>query len=287
MGLLERWSANKLARAQERDRSDAKDAADRLQRDERKALAVWDQKDQDLHEMLDRVQNDHGIREGGLLMMNKGEGPFQVIQGSALIEPRLLPGPGHRDGRFQGFSLKVANDVPYRVGALKASFVQGDEVQMPIDTGTITITNQRVVFEGTKATHEWSFAKVLGVQHVDLQNAPWTAIRVFDRQETSGFLYAPGRRLREFDSGSTSRLHTSTVRLSKWCATWKSRSRVTMRCVRERPHRTSPACQRSLYNRPQQEQQTDSPLTAPTRVPLDIWLPDRSTTTSASPEPRH
>jgi hypothetical protein len=65
--------------------------------------------------------------------------------------------------------------------------VQGDEVPAPIDTGTVTITNQRVVFQGAKQAREWAFTKLLGYQHDPA--LPWTAIQVSNRTKVSGVLY--------------------------------------------------------------------------------------------------
>src|ERR1700682_5764264 len=144
MGLLERHAAKKR------------------QSEHAQALSLWQQEDSELRAMLDEARSQ-GVRAGLGLALKKGESAFQVLEGSALIEPRRLP--GHWEGRSQGFSFKVAKGVRYRVGTSKGHYVQGDEVPTPIDTGTLTITDQRVVFQGTKATREWAFSKLLGVQH--------------------------------------------------------------------------------------------------------------------------
>jgi hypothetical protein len=170
MGLLERHEAKK--RLAEHDQ----------------ALSLWQQEDSELREMLNEARSQ-GVRQGLGIALKKDESAFQVLDGSALIEPRRLP--GHWEGRSQGFSFKVAKGVRYRVGTSKGHYVQGDEVPTPIDTGTLTITDQRVVFQGTKATREWAFSKLIGIQHVDLPKSPWTAIQVSNRQKTSGFLYTP------------------------------------------------------------------------------------------------
>jgi hypothetical protein len=34
-----------------------------------------------------------------------------------------------------------------------------------VDRGTLTITNQRIVFQGSKKTAECAFSKLLGIQH--------------------------------------------------------------------------------------------------------------------------
>jgi hypothetical protein len=115
----------------------------------------------------------------------RGERIFFVGQGAALIEPRRQP--GHYAGGYSGFSFRIAKGVRCHVGGTRGTYMQGDEVPTPIDTGTMTITNQRVVFQGSKHAREWDFSKLLGVEnHTE---APWTALPVSNRQKVSGVLY--------------------------------------------------------------------------------------------------
>jgi len=177
VGILDRRTAKRL----EHDRAEQeKDHAD--------AVAQWQAEDAQLRELLLEAQNP-AWAERVSLILKKDERAFQVLEGAALIEPRRLS--GHWEGRSQGVSLRVAKGVHYRVGKSTGHYVQGAEVPTPIDTGTLTITNRRVVFQGPKATREWAFSKLIGFQHVDLARAPWTAIQVSNRQKTSGFLYTP------------------------------------------------------------------------------------------------
>jgi hypothetical protein len=81
----------------------------------------------------------------------------------------------------------VAKGVRYRVGGTRGSYVPGEEQPTAVDTGTVSITNQRVVFQGPKQAREWSYSKLIGMQHDPQQ--PWTSIQVSNRQKVSGFLY--------------------------------------------------------------------------------------------------
>lgn len=119
------------------------------------------------------------------LQLHAGERALQVLSGASLIEPRR--GPGHYQGGYSGFSFRIAKGVRYNVGGSRGTYMQGDESPMPIDTGTVTITDQRVVFQGTKHAREWSFAKLLGYEND--ANLPWTSLQVSDREKVSGFLY--------------------------------------------------------------------------------------------------
>jgi hypothetical protein len=150
-------------------------------------VAAWQAEDDEVRHFLDEARTNQGVDDGFGLVLKRNERTFQVLEGPSLIEPRRLP--GHWEGRSQGFSIPITSGVRYRVGSTKGQYVQGNETPTPIDTGTVTITNQRVVFQGTKATREWAFTKVLGVQHVDDPKWPWTAIQVSNRQKTSGFTY--------------------------------------------------------------------------------------------------
>jgi len=162
--------------------------ARKAEQDSSKRFAGWQAEDEQLRQFLEEARSNQGVDDGFGLVLKADERTFQVLQGPSLIEPRRLP--GHWEGRSQGFSIPITKGgLRYRVGSSKGQYVQGDETPTPIDTGTITITNQRVVFQGTKASREWAFSKLLGLQHVDNPKWPWTAIQVSNRQKTSGFTY--------------------------------------------------------------------------------------------------
>jgi len=73
------------------------------------------------------------------------------------------------------------------LGQSAGTFVQGEENPTIIDTGNVSITSQRVVFQGEKYTREWEFSKLIGVMHYS--DRPLTAIQVSNRQKTSGIAY--------------------------------------------------------------------------------------------------
>jgi hypothetical protein len=169
-------------RARKADRAEHKRAEEQAA-----ALDSWQHEEDRLRELLDDARTNEGVNDGFGLILKKNERTFQVLKGSSLIEPRRLP--GEWEGRSQGFSIPITKGVRYRVGSTKGHYVQGAEKPTPIDTGTVTITDQRVVFQGTTATREWTFPKLLGLQHVDDPKSPWTALQVSNRQKTSGFTY--------------------------------------------------------------------------------------------------
>ncbi len=165
----------------------AEHAAQKRAKAEAAKLAGWQAGNEQLRQFLSEARTFNGVDDGSGLILKHDERTFQVLEGPALIEPRRLP--GQWEGRSQGFSIPITSGIRYRIGSTKGHYVQGDETPTPIDTGTVTITDQRLVFQGIKATREWGFAKLLGVQHVDDRQWPWTAIQVSNRQKTSGFMY--------------------------------------------------------------------------------------------------
>lgn len=119
------------------------------------------------------------------LQLRKTERAFGVFEGAGLIEPRRAR--GSYQGGYSGFSFRIAKGIRYNIGGSRGTYMPGEERPTVIDYGCITVTNQRVIFQGPKQSREWAFTKLLGLQH-DPQ-LPWTAIHVSNRQKVSGFLY--------------------------------------------------------------------------------------------------
>ncbi len=134
-----------------------------------------------------------GIAEGGSrefpgwpLVLKTGERLVHAITNGGLFEPRREP--GHWAGRSAGFSVPVADGIRFRVGKSAGTYEQGAEKPTIIDTGDISFTTQRVVFQGGKYTREWLFSKLIGITHD--ASEPCTAIQVSNREKTSGIVYA-------------------------------------------------------------------------------------------------
>ena len=149
----------------------------------------WQAERQRLQEFVEVARTFGGMGRGDdariPLELREGERVYYIAVGVSLIEPRRLP--SHWEGGYSGFSFPVARGVRWHVGGTRGHVVPGAEVPTPIDSGTATITDQRVVFQGTKQVREWDYAKLLGYQHDPAQ--PWTAIQVSNRQKVAGILY--------------------------------------------------------------------------------------------------
>ena len=150
------------------------------------SLSEWREADAHLQALLQVAKTFSGQTSAEnpnlALMLKRNERAFWTLNGAGLVEPRR--GAGHWQGGYSGFSFRIAKGVRYHVGGTRGHYVQGQEAPTVIDIGTATITDQRVVFQGTKQTREWAYPKLLGYQHFDLP--PWTAIQVSNRQKTSG-----------------------------------------------------------------------------------------------------
>jgi hypothetical protein len=79
--------------------------------------------------------------------------------------------------------------VRYRVGATRGHYVQGASTPTAIDTGTVFITNKRVVFAGARQTRECLFAKLIGFEHSDSEGS--TTFSVSNRQKPTTVHYGP------------------------------------------------------------------------------------------------
>jgi hypothetical protein len=119
------------------------------------------------------------------LRLHPGERVFSVLQGVALAESRRAG--GHWEGGHSGFSFRVARGVRWNVGATKGRNVKGEERPTVIDSGTATVTDRRVVFQGPKQSREWDFDKLLGYRHASPE--PMTSFQVEGRERVSGLVY--------------------------------------------------------------------------------------------------
>jgi hypothetical protein len=67
--------------------------------------------------------------------------------------------------RTAGVSVPIGSlaghAIRYRVGATRGHYVSAPPVPPAIDTGTVYVTDQRVVFTGSKQTRECAYAKLL------------------------------------------------------------------------------------------------------------------------------
>jgi Protein of unknown function (DUF2510)/Keratin, high sulfur B2 protein len=117
--------------------------------------------------------------------LHQGEHALLVLQGVDLLEPRRLP--GQWTGGPNTFAFHVARRANSGPGATDGNTGGSDLTFMPLDTGSVTITDRRVVFNGGREAREWDFQQALGYHNYD--DPPWTAIPVGGRDKISGVRY--------------------------------------------------------------------------------------------------
>jgi hypothetical protein len=161
-------------------------AARRADKDYEKALAVWEREQALLNQATTAARAVAGASRtiaSGLIILKKNEAALWDGQAS-LVEPRRQP--GYYSGGSAGVRLRIAKGVSYRIGASSRSYTPGPEIQTPVDHGSIIVTTQRVVFKGTKASREWVFDKLLGVDNATDDTG--VLLHVSNRQKVSGLL---------------------------------------------------------------------------------------------------
>jgi hypothetical protein len=119
----------------------------RAAREYQQQLTGWQQQRDGCAEALEIARTYTGEPAYGI-MLKPGERVFAGMAGSALIEDR----------RVQGATTATA-----------------------IDTGTVYVTNMRVIFQGTRQTRECLFSKLVAFQHDDQTGT--TVFSVSNRQK--------------------------------------------------------------------------------------------------------
>lgn len=130
--------------------------------------------------------------DGQGILLGPGEKVYLQVDRCALVEERR--GSGTIVGHSQGVSIPVAKlggrQIRYRVGASKGHYMQGEPTPTAIDTGTVTVTSSRVVFQGSAQTRECVFAKLIGVHHDAVSGT--TTLSVSNRKTPVTVRYGPG-----------------------------------------------------------------------------------------------
>ena len=164
--------------------------AKKAAKDYQEALAKWQAQHDGYAEMLQLAQGFTGSASDEIMLAG-GEAVFYQVTGCSLVEERR--GAGHYQGGSTGVSIPIGSlggrTVRYRVGANRGHYVQGAPTATAIDTGTVFITNKRVVFQGGKQTRECAFAKLIGFQHDDGGGS--TTFSVSNRQKPTTVHYGP------------------------------------------------------------------------------------------------
>jgi hypothetical protein len=99
-------------------------------------------------------------------VLKLGESLYATLSQASLVEERA--GQGHFVARNAGVSVPIGSlgghAIRYRVGATRGHYVSAPPVPTAIDTGTVYVTDRRVVFTGSKQTRECAYAKLLSTK---------------------------------------------------------------------------------------------------------------------------
>jgi hypothetical protein len=166
----------------------AREAAEKARAAELAAASTWQAQRDGYAHFLELIRGFHG-EQTSEIVLKAGEALFGKVDGASLIEDRA--GRGSWQGRSQGVSIPVASlgghAIRYHVGASKGHYVAGTPVPTAIDTGTVFITNHRVVFRGQKQTRECMFDKLVSCHH----EAGESIFSVSNRQKNTVIYYGP------------------------------------------------------------------------------------------------
>ncbi len=98
--------------------------------------------------------------EANAVLLKRGERAVAVIPGVTLKEPRSVR---KTYGGGGGPSIRIAKGVYFRTGGFASQSESHEEIR-EIDSGTLTLTNRRMVFTGAKRTVNVPLGKIVGME---------------------------------------------------------------------------------------------------------------------------
>jgi hypothetical protein len=158
--MFEKFKANRALAKEKRIQTTA---LARAQKD----LATWSADREQAQLLVDTALAQGTIPEG--LMIHRGELSYATLANCSLIEERK--GAGHYSGGSAGVSVPIGKiggrSIRYRVGATRGHYVSGPSLPTAIATGTMYVTNQRIVFLSATQTRECRYDKLVGMTRDD------------------------------------------------------------------------------------------------------------------------
>jgi len=162
----------------------------RAEKAHEEAIAQW-QARRDAYAALIQLASTYAGETSADLVLAPGEALFYRVDGASLVEERSTG--GHYQGGSTGISVPIGSvggrTVRYRVGANRGHYVQGTPTPTAVDTGTVFVTDRRIVFEGARQTRQCDFAKLIGFRHDDQHGS--TTVSVSNRQKPVTVHYGP------------------------------------------------------------------------------------------------
>lgn len=117
---------------------------------------------------LSKLRLIYEIQQGNLpemaarpgLVLHKGE-RCHWIEPASLLEERVVA--RRYEGGSHGVSLRIAKGLSYRVGAHRGQLLT-DTAILPVSTGELVVTSQRLVFQGDRKSFTVKLDKLLNLQ---------------------------------------------------------------------------------------------------------------------------
>lgn len=125
--------------------------------------------------------NDYGF------MISNDEFPIMHITGAAYLE--VVRSPTRYSGGYGGVSFPIFGRVRLNTGRTGGKVIPGEESITPTDQGNALLTNERIMFTGSKRTHEWRFDKLISMAHMP---QGYTVFAPSGRGKPAGLGYGQG-----------------------------------------------------------------------------------------------
>ena len=177
MGLLDSFKKRRAARA-------LRDAQD--------AISLWQEKMDKVDEMLTIVRDcaagraaDHFTDRSDYGFMLEGD-EFAVAYLQQVAYLENVRAPSRYSGGYGGVSFPLFGGIRLNTGRMSGKRIPGDESITITDNGNALVTNSRIMFVGSKRTHEWEFDKMVSAAH---HADGWTVFAMKGRGKPTGLGY--------------------------------------------------------------------------------------------------
>jgi hypothetical protein len=136
-------------------------------------LASWTRDCAAIEEMLTVARDcaagkarDHFVDTDDFGFMLKAE-EFAIAHLQGVMYLEVVKAPTRYSGGYGGVSFPIFGRVRINTGRTGGQIIPGDESIDATDSGNALITNTRIMYAGSKRTHEWKFDKMMSCSHMD------------------------------------------------------------------------------------------------------------------------
>tara|TARA_B100000945_G_scaffold302064_1_gene285379 strand:+ start:414 stop:1100 length:687 start_codon:yes stop_codon:yes gene_type:complete len=117
--------------------------------------------EQKFDEVIEKLSNGYFSKEfESSLMLKKGERLVFDLPGITYCQEKTIKFKGNH----QGFSVRIMKGVSYRFGGFEGG---SEQKVVPIDEGSLILTNKRFVFSGSSKSIEFPLSKIVTIDPLD------------------------------------------------------------------------------------------------------------------------